>query len=251
MQSIKRVLVVLGHRASVGLFAIGLLSCGQTPAFEENGQPSRIKNAVPGQIDGALVDYLGLVILGDSLTAGLGLAANESYPALLQGRLDAQNYQVRILNAGVSGDTSAGGLRRLDWALDQRTSGLLLALGGNDGLRGLPVEEMKANLGEIIAIARSRKIEVLLAGMEAPPNFGEVYTSEFRDVFHQLAREHTVALVPFLLDDVAGIRELNQADGIHPNADGAARIAEHLWPAVELLVRRMMDAKGSDFQISE
>ena len=182
--------------------------------------------------------------MGDSLTAGLGLAANESYPALLQDRLNAQNYQVRIVNAGVSGDTSAGGLRRLDWALDERTSGLLLALGGNDGLRGLPVEEMKANLGEIITIARNRNIEVLLAGMEAPPNFGELYTSEFREVFHELAREHTVALVPFLLDDVAGIRELNQSDGIHPNAEGASRIAEHLWPAVELLVRRMMDAKG-------
>ncbi len=244
-------LVVLGQRASVGLLAIGLLSCGQAPASEGNGQTSPIRNAVPGQIDGAQVDSLGLVVLGDSLTAGLGLAANESYPALLQDRLDAQNYQVRIVNAGVSGDTSAGGLRRLDWALDQRTSGLLLALGGNDGLRGLPVEAMKANLGEIIGIARSRNIEVLLVGMEAPPNFGEVYTSEFRDVFHQLAREHAVEFVPFLLEDVAGIRGLNQADGIHPNAEGAARIAEHLWPAVELLVGRMVDAKGSESHIDE
>ena len=244
-------LVILGQRASVGLLAIGLLSCGQVPASEGNGQSPPIRSAVSDQIDGRAVNSPGLVVLGDSLTAGLGLAANESYPALLQYRLDTQNYQVRIVNAGVSGDTSAGGLRRLDWTLDQRTSGLLLALGGNDGLRGLPVEEMKANLGEIITIARGRNIEVLLVGMEAPPNFGEMYTSEFRAVFHQLAREHAVAFVPFLLDDVAGIRELNQPDGIHPNAEGAERIAEHLWPAVESLVRRMVDTDGSGSRIDE
>jgi acyl-CoA thioesterase-1 len=247
----KIVLVALGQRVSVVLLAIGLLSCGPVPASDENGQSPLIRSVGSDQIDGRAVKSLGLVVLGDSLTAGLGLAANESYPALLQYRLNAQNYQVLIVNAGVSGDTSAGGLRRLDWALDQRTSGLLIALGGNDGLRGLPVEEMKANLGEIIAIARNRNIKVLLVGMEAPPNFGEVYTSEFRDVFHELAREHAVALVPFLLDDVAGVRELNQPDGIHPNADGAARIAEHLWPAVELLVRRMVDAKGSGSHVDE
>ena len=240
----KLALVALGQKAIVGLLVIGVLSCGQTPPSEGKGQSAPARSAVFDQTSGATEDSPGLVVLGDSLTAGLGLAANESYPALLQDRLNAQNYQVRIVNAGVSGDTSAGGLRRLDWALDERTSGLLLALGGNDGLRGLPVEEMKANLGEIITIARNRNIEVLLAGMEAPPNFGELYTSEFREVFHELAREHTVALVPFLLDDVAGIRELNQSDGIHPNAEGASRIAEHLWPAVELLVRRMMDTKG-------
>ena len=244
MQSMKIALVALGQKTIVGLLVIGVLSCGQTPPSEEKGQSAPARSAVFDQTSGAEEDSPGLVVLGDSLTAGLGLAANESYPALLQDRLNAQNYQVRIVNAGVSGDTSAGGLRRLDWALDERTSGLLLALGGNDGLRGLPVEEMKANLGEIITIARNRNIEVLLAGMEAPPNFGELYTSEFREVFHELAREHTVALVPFLLDDVAGIRELNQSDGIHPNAEGASRIAEHLWPAVELLVRRMMDTKG-------
>ena len=244
MQSMKLALVALGQKAIVGLLVIGVLSCGQTPPSEGKGQSAPARSAVFDQTSGAAEDSPGLVVLGDSLTAGLGLAANESYPALLQDRLNAQNYQVRIVNAGVSGDTSAGGLRRLDWALDERTSGLLLALGGNDGLRGLPVEEMKANLGEIITIARNRNIEVLLAGMEAPPNFGELYTSEFREVFHELAREHTVALVPFLLDDVAGIRELNQSDGIHPNAEGASRIAEHLWPAVELLVRRMMDTKG-------
>ena len=244
MQNMKIALVALGQKSSVGLLVIGVLACGQTPPSEGNGQPAPVRSAVLDRIAVPAEDSPGLVILGDSLTAGLGLAANESYPALLQDRLIAQNYQVRIVNAGVSGDTSAGGLRRLDWALDERTSGLLLALGGNDGLRGLPVEEMKANLGEIITIARNRNIEVVLAGMEAPPNFGELYTSEFRDVFHQLAREHAVALVPFLLGDVAGIRELNQPDGIHPNAEGASRIAEHLWPAVELLVRRMMDARG-------
>tara|TARA_B100001123_G_scaffold153594_1_gene177662 strand:- start:2972 stop:3697 length:726 start_codon:yes stop_codon:yes gene_type:complete len=240
----KITLTGLGQIVSLVLLTLGLVSCGQVAPSEGDGQPSPVRSEVSDQILGPTGDSLGLVVLGDSLTAGLGLDANQSFPALLQDRLDANNYQVRIVNAGVSGDTTAGGLRRLDWALDERTSGLLLALGGNDGLRGLPVEEMKTNLGEIITIARNRNIEVLLAGMEAPPNFGEIYTSEFREVFHQLAREHAVALVPFLLDDVAGIRELNQPDGIHPNAEGALRIAEHLWPAVESLVRRMMDAKG-------
>lgn len=174
-----------------------------------------------------------IVVLGDSLTAGLGLMAEQAYPALLQRRLDEQGYAYDVVNAGVSGDTTAGGLRRLDWALDGDVRFLIVALGGNDGLRGLPITEMKRNLSTIIAMAQGRHIRVVLAGIEAPPNFGEMYTSEFRQAFRDVARDSGVAFVPFLLTGVAGIPGLNQSDGIHPTAEGAQIIANTIWSALE------------------
>ena len=174
-----------------------------------------------------------IVALGDSLTAGLGLIAEEAYPALLQKRLDDHGYSFEVVNAGVSGDTTAGGLRRLDWSLDGDVRILIVALGGNDGLRGLPVEEVKHNLEEIITSARSRHIAVLLVGIEAPPNFGDSYTNAFRQTFRDLARQYKVAFVPFLLSGVAGIPQLNQRDGIHPTAEGAQIIANTIWTALE------------------
>jgi acyl-CoA thioesterase I len=170
-----------------------------------------------------------IVVLGDSLTAGLGLPESEAYPALLQNKLDAEGYQFQIVNAGVSGDTTAGGLRRLDWALDGDVKILIVALGANDGLRGLPIDEMQKNLATIIERARKRGVSVLLAGMEAPPNYGQEYTVKFRQVYRDLARAQNVTLVPFLLDGVAGQARLNQGDGIHPNAEGARLIAETIW----------------------
>ena len=180
-----------------------------------------------------------IVALGDSLTAGLGVAPGEAYPARLQEKLEMAGYELEVVNAGVSGDTSAGGLRRLDWSLDGEIAVLIVALGGNDGLRGLPVEELKSNLDAIITTARDRGVEVLLAGMEAPPNFGQAYTDAFRSTFDQLAEEHDVLFVPFLLEGVAGVPDLNQPDQIHPNARGAEQIADHLWPAVERMARRV------------
>ena len=173
-----------------------------------------------------------IVVLGDSLTAGLGIAPEEAYPARLQERLDAEGFSYDVVNAGVSGDTTAGGRRRAEWALDGDVRVLIVALGGNDALRGLPTEQMKDNLEAIIELARSRDVAVLLAGMEAPPNFGEAYTNEFRQVFHDLADEGSVTFVPFLLDGVAGEPGFNQRDGIHPNATGARRVADLLWPAL-------------------
>jgi acyl-CoA thioesterase-1 len=177
-----------------------------------------------------------IVALGDSLTAGLGLAEPNSYPALLQKKLDAEGYQFEVVNAGVSGDTSAGGLRRLEWALDGDVRILIVALGANDALRGLSIEEMKANLSRIIRSAQSRGIAVLLAGMEAPPNYGQDYTVQFRQAYRDLAREHRVTFVPFLLDRVAGQSRYNQADGIHPNPDGARMVAETIWRALKPMV---------------
>jgi acyl-CoA thioesterase I len=180
-----------------------------------------------------------IVVLGDSLTAGLGLLETQSFPQLLQQKLDKEGARFQIVNAGISGDTSAGGLRRVDWALDGDVRVLILALGANDGLRGLPVAEMKQNLAKIIETARARNIAVLLAGMEAPPNFGPEYVAAFRKAYSDLARQYQLAFVPFLLDKVAGEPALNQGDGIHPNPAGAAIVADTVWRALKPLLAGM------------
>jgi acyl-CoA thioesterase-1 len=174
-----------------------------------------------------------IVFLGDSLTAGLGLPREQSTPSLIQERLTAEGYPYEVVNAGVSGDTSAGGLSRLDWSLDGDVEVLVIELGANDGLRGLPVAQMKRNIDEIITRAKARNITVILTGMEAPPNYGPLYTAEFRQVFRDLADAHDVAFVPFYLDGVAGIPALNNSDGIHPNAEGARIIAGTIWRSLE------------------
>ena len=187
-----------------------------------------------------------VLILGDSLTAGLGLETGESYPAQLQQLSDHAGYTVEIVPHGVSGDTTAGGLSRLEWVIGGQGEqddvvSVIVALGGNDGLRGLPVEQMFANLDAIISRLLSERISVLLAGMEAPPNYGKEYTNSFRAVFRELADKYDVVYLPFLLEGVAGDLALNQRDGIHPNAAGARRVAEHLWPALERLFDQLSD----------
>jgi acyl-CoA thioesterase-1 len=174
-----------------------------------------------------------IAVLGDSLTAGLGVAKAAAYPSLLQERLDAAGLDFEIVNAGVSGDTSAGGLARLDWALDGDVRILIVALGGNDGLRGLPAEELQSNLAQIIQKAQLRGITVLLAGMEAPPNYGRDYIVSFHKVYPALAATYHVALVPFLLQGVAGDEALNQRDGIHPTAAGARIVADNVWAVLK------------------
>ena len=179
-----------------------------------------------------------IVVLGDSLTAGLGLPIDEAYPSLLQQRLDANGFNYEVVNAGVSGDTSAGGLSRLDWALEGDVRVLIVALGGNDALRALPAEELKQNLSRIIDRAQARQINVLLAGMEAPPNFGRDYIVRFHQVYPSLASQYHVPLVPFLLDGVAGSLSLNQRDGIHPTAQGARIVADNVWTALKPIVEQ-------------
>jgi acyl-CoA thioesterase-1 len=177
-----------------------------------------------------------IVILGDSLTAGLGLAPEQAYPALLQKRLDAAGLKFEVVNAGVSGDTSAGGLRRIDWVLEGDVKILVVALGGNDALRGLPVEQLRDNLMTITDRAKARGIKVILAGMEAPPNFGPAYTAAFRQTYRDVARQQGAVLIPFLLDGVAGLPEMNQGDGIHPTAAGAETVADTVWSALRPIV---------------
>jgi acyl-CoA thioesterase-1 len=180
-----------------------------------------------------------IVALGDSLTAGYGLLESQSYPALLQQRLDAEGYTFEVVNAGVSGDTTAGGLRRLDWALDGDVRVLIVALGGNDGLRGLSVDEMKKNLTAIIARAREKNVVVVLAGMEAPPNYGQEYAIAFRSAFKDIAARERVLVIPFLLDRVAGQSQLNQGDGIHPNEQGTRIVADTVWAVLRPLLDQM------------
>jgi len=171
-----------------------------------------------------------IVALGDSLTAGLGVGVEEAYPALLEARLRREGFDYRVVNAGVRGDTSAGGLRRLDWALKLKPQVLIVALGANDGLRGQPPAALRANLTQIVERARGAGARVLLAGMRVPPNYGDEYARAFAAVYASVARATGVPLAPFLLDGVAGDPRLNQADGIHPTAEGHRVIAERLWP---------------------
>jgi acyl-CoA thioesterase I len=177
-----------------------------------------------------------VVFLGDSLTAGYGLPKEQSVPSLIQKRLDEEGYAYEAVNHGVSGDTSAGGVSRLDWALTGDVRVLVIELGANDGLRGLPVESTKANLSDIVTRAKARGVTVLLTGMEAPPNHGPAYTAQFRQTFADLAREHKLAFVPFYLEGVAGNPSLNIADGIHPNAAGAAIVEKTVWTALQPLL---------------
>ena len=178
-----------------------------------------------------------IVALGDSLTAGLGVTADEAYPALLQARLERDGLHYRVVNAGVSGDTTAGAPRRVDWVLRARPAVVVVALGANDGLRGLPVTAMRDNLAAIVTRLRAGGARVLLAGMRLPPNYGAAYTREFAEAFPSVARRASVPLLPFLLEGVAGVPALNQADGIHPNAAGQRVVADNVWRALKPLLQ--------------
>jgi len=180
-----------------------------------------------------------IMAFGDSLVAGYGLAQSESFPSRLQQKLDSKGFKYRVVNAGVSGDTSAGGVRRIDWAMKQSPEIMIVELGANDGLRGQPTAELKKNLSTIVKQSLDGGAKVILIGMEAPPNLGPDYTQEFRQVYRDVAREFHVPLMPFFLMDVGGIASLNQGDAIHPNAQGVDIIVENFWKVIEpMLIRK-------------
>ncbi|PYN21860.1 MAG: arylesterase [Candidatus Rokuibacteriota bacterium] len=179
-----------------------------------------------------------IAALGDSLTAGLGVSPEEAYPAVLEARLRREGFEYRVINAGVSGDTSAGGLRRIDWVLKLRPDVVIVALGANDGLRGQAPDVLRDNLTRIIERARAAGVRVLLAGMRVPPNYGDDYARAFAGVYPAVARATGVPLAPFLLDGVAGDARLNQPDGIHPTVEGQRVIAERLWPYLKPLLTK-------------
>ncbi len=172
-----------------------------------------------------------IVFLGTSLTAGYGLPADRAFPALIQAKIDSAGLGLRVVNAGVSGETSAGGLARIDWLLRQPISVLVIELGANDMLRGQDIGALQSNLQEIINRARGRypDVRIVIAGLQAAPNLGEPYVSDFAAVFPQLAKRNRATLIPLLLDGVAGMPELNQADGIHPNVAGEMIVADNVW----------------------
>jgi acyl-CoA thioesterase-1 len=186
----------------------------------------------------AFADDPVIVALGDSLTAGFGLLVDEAYPTLLEQRLRREGYGYRVVNAGLSGDTTAGGLRRVDWVLRSRPTIVIVALGANDGLRHQSPAAMRDNLVEIVRRLRAAGATVLLAGMRVPPNYGPDYARAFAAVFPEVARTTGVPLVPFLLDGVAGDPRLNQPDGIHPTPEGQRIIATTLWPHLKPLLRK-------------
>lgn len=178
-----------------------------------------------------------IVAFGDSLTAGYGVAPEEAYPALLAARLRHEGYRYHVVNAGVSGDTTAGGLRRVDWALKARPEIVLLELGANDALRGLDLGQVRANLDGIVTRFEAAGARVLLLGMRLPPNYGARYAGEFTRIYDEIARRRKLALMPFFLDGVGAVAALNQPDGIHPTAEGYRIIVDRLWPHLQPLLK--------------
>lgn len=182
-----------------------------------------------------------ILIFGDSITAGYGLDPEVAFPAFIQQKIDERGWNFNVINSGVSGETSAGGLRRVDWVLQRKADVFVLELGGNDGLRGISPELTKENLSRIIKKVRNTypEVKIVLTGMEAPPNMGESYTSRFRAIFRELAEEHELVFMPFILEDVAGDPELNLPDGIHPTPEGHQIIADNLWKVLEPVLQEI------------
>lgn len=172
-----------------------------------------------------------IVFFGNSLTAGYGLEPDQAFPAVIQNKIHSLKLQYKVVNAGVSGETSAGGAGRIDWILKQRVDVFMLELGGNDGLRGIPAAETKKNLQLIIDHVKTKYpgAKILLAGMQMVPNMGQTYTTDFRQLFPQLAKQNNIVLIPFLLQGVGGYEKLNQSDGMHPNIEGAKIVADNVW----------------------
>ena len=183
-----------------------------------------------------------VLFLGDSITAGYGLDITQAYPALIQEKIDAKNWPFKVVNAGQSGDTTAGGLNRVDWLLRSRIDVLFLELGANDGLRGLPAENVQKNLQAIIDRVKTKypEVRVVIAGMKVPPNMGRSYSEQFQSVFVSLAKKNNAPLIPFILEGVGGIRDLNLPDGIHPTARGHEIVAANVWKALEPVLQSLL-----------
>ena len=226
---------------------LGAAACSRSDSAAAQGTPQPDTKASPAAAEAPVPAALSsedrsaqprIVFLGDSLTAGLGIGREQAVPALIQQKVREEGYAYEVINAGNSGDTSDGGLSRLDWSLSGDVAVLVVELGANDGLRGLPPERTRRNLESIITTAKQRGITVLLTGMEAPPNYGPAYTAEFRKTFPDVAASQHVALMPFFLEGVAGISSLNQADGVHPTPEGARIVADNVWRYLKPLLKK-------------
>jgi acyl-CoA thioesterase-1 len=221
--------MILRYGSLFGLVAA--LSACEQPKPEPNG------GSIPPAASDS--DRPAVLFLGTSLTAGLGLEPEQAYPALIQQKIDSAGLRYRVVNAGVSGETSAGALRRMDWLFREPVAVLVVETGANDGLRGLPTDTLRANIQAILDRANQLrpKPKLVLVGMRMPPNYGLEYSSRFRNVYGDLARENHAALVPFLLEGVGGNPALNQPDGIHPTAEGQRKLAETVWRVLAPVLR--------------
>ena len=208
-----------------------IISCG------ENAQPGQAKGKDSVQTDEMVVKdtVKTIVFFGNSITAGYGLEMSEAFPALIQRKIDSLALPYKVVNAGVSGETSSGGDGRIDWVLRQPVDVFVLELGGNDGLRGIPVTETRKNLQSIIdkVKAKNPAVKIIIAGMQIPPNMGKQYTGEFRSMYPELAKKNDIALIPFLLEGVGGEAKFNQDDGIHPTAEGQKILAQNVWEVLK------------------
>jgi len=216
--------------------SIGLLGCEREDAATSATVAPQPSTTQPSNLP-------RVVFLGDSLTAGMGVDAEEAFPALIGETLEKEKLPIQVVNAGVSGDTTAGGLRRLDWLLKQKPDVIVVGLGGNDGLRGVEPAASEQNLREIVTKSRNAGADVLLLGMLIPPNYGPEYTRQFREIYPRIARELNVPLVPFVLEGVGGDARLNQPDGIHPTAEGHQVLARNVLPHLRPLIQKRSEKK--------
>lgn len=206
-----------------------IVSCGGTAKKETENISKKTTEKISETTKDA--DEKVILFFGNSLTAGYGLDTEEAFPALIQDRLDSLQLKYTAINSGLSGETTSGGLNRLSWVLNQKVEVFVLELGANDGLRGVPLKETRNNLQSIIDLVKEKNADckIIIAGMQIPPNMGQAYTKEFRKIFPDLATKNTIALIPFLLKNVAGIPELNLEDGIHPTAEGQKIVRDNVW----------------------
>jgi len=214
-----------------------MISCGENA---EKKSEEKSKEETQTETEAEVSEKNVILFFGNSLTAGMGLEPSEAFPALIQNRLDSLDYDYEVINAGLSGETTASGKNRINWVLNQDVDVFVLELGANDGLRGIPLEETRKNLQDIINTVKEKNpdTKIVLAGMQIPPNMGQEYTTEFRNIFPELAQENNVELIPFLLEGVAGDPELNQQDGIHPTAEGYKIVANNVWDVLEDVVEK-------------
>jgi len=210
-----------------------LLSCGGKSTQKANETETEASESASDETKGK--GGKTIIFFGDSLTAGLGLDPQEAFPAVIQSTLDSLGMDYTVINSGLSGETTASGRNRLNWVLNQKADIFILELGANDGLRGIPLEETRTNLQAIIDAVREKdpNTQIILTGMQIPPNMGQAYTTEFRKIFPDLAERNALPLIPFLLEGVAGVPELNQEDGIHPTVEGQKILANNVWAVLK------------------
>lgn len=211
------------YRIRWGLLVILCVAAGPTFVFAQGGETGRI------------ADMPVILFFGDSITAGFGVEESEAFPALVQRKIDRERWKLRVVNGGLSGETTAGGLRRIDWMLKNRVDVFVLELGGNDALRGIDLRETRKNLQGIVDQVRARypRARLVIAGMQAPPNLGPSYTAQFKKMFSELAQQNRAVLIPFILEKVGGVPRLNLPDGIHPTPEGHRSVAETVWTVLK------------------